>query len=100
MRLINSLTFYDEDETTMNKLICTHGMLTSEGSGRDLITMVKHWLELYHEEKVSCVVSVILHPVRPQTMLIQLFHDTFISLQKIPVCCQERERYVNIRHKR
>ena len=63
----------------------------NEGSGRDLIKMVNHRLQFYREKKVSCVVSVILHPDRPQTILIQLFHDTFILLQKIPVYCQKRE---------
>ena len=89
MRLLNFLALSDEDETTMNKLIFTPGLWTKKGLGRDLITMVNHWLQLYRETKVSCVVSVILHPGRPQTMLIQLFHETLISLQKIPVCRQE-----------
>ena len=39
---------------------------------------------------MSCVVSIILPPGRPQTMLIQLFHKNFISLQKMPVCWKER----------
>ena len=51
--------------------------------------MVNHWLEFYPEAKVSCVVSVIQHPGRPQTMFIQLFHDIFILLQKITVCQKE-----------
>ena len=51
---------------------------------------MKHRLEFYHEEKVSCVVSVIFHLGQPQTMLIQLFHETFILLHKIPVWRQER----------
>ena len=74
----------------MNKLICTPRLSLDEGLGRDLITMVNHRLELYCEAKVSFVVSVIFHPGRPQTIIIQLFHDTFISLQKIPFCWQER----------
>ena len=89
MILLNSSALSEKDDTKMNKLICTPGLSMNEGSGRDLITMLKHWLELYHESKVSCVVSVILHQVLPQTILIQLFHDTFISLQKIPVCWKE-----------
>ena len=89
MRLLNSPTLSNKYETRMNKLICTPGMWMNEGLGRDLITMMKHWFQFYREEKLSCVVSVILHPSRPQTMLIQLFHDTFISLQKISVCRQE-----------
>ena len=88
MRLLN-LALSDEDEITINKLIRTPGLSMNEGSGRDLITMVKCRLEFYREAKVSCVVSVILHPGRPQTILIQLLHDTFISLQKILVCWQE-----------
>ena len=90
MRLLNLLAFSYEDETTMNKLLFAPGMLMNEGSGRNLITMVKHRLEFYREAKVIFVVNVILHPGRPQTMLIQLFNDNFISLQKIPVCWQER----------
>ena len=42
MRLINSPSFSDEDETTMNKLIFTPGLSMNEGSVRDMITMVKH----------------------------------------------------------
>ena len=70
MRLINSLAFSDKDETTMNKLIHTPGLWINEGSERDFIAMVKHWLQFYREEKLSCVVSVIFHTGRPKTMLI------------------------------
>ena len=80
MRLLKSPALSDKDEITMNELICTPGMSTNKELVRDLITMVKHRLEFYHEAKVSFVVGVILHPGRPQTILIQLFHDTFISL--------------------
>ena len=52
--------------------------------------MVKHRLQFYCESKVSCVLSVILHPGIPQTMIIQLFHETFILLHKITVWRQER----------
>ena len=67
MRLINSPALSDKDETTMNKLIHTYGLSMNKGLVRDLITMVNHWLELYREAKVSCVVSVILHQGRPKT---------------------------------
>ena len=89
MILLNSAAFSDKNETTMNKLIRTPGLWMNKGSGRYFITVVKHWLKLYREEKLSCVVSVILYLGRPQTILIQLLHETFIPLQKIPVCQQE-----------
>ena len=82
MRLLNSPVLSDEDETTMNKLICTPGLWMNEGSGRDLLKMAKHWIQVYREAKVSCVVSVILHPGIPQTMLIQLFRDNSSCYRK------------------
>ena len=69
IRLLNAPAFSEEDETMMDKFNHTPQQYVNEGSGRELITMVKHWLEFYREAKVSYVVSTHLHidrsPISP-----------------------------------
>ena len=61
IRLLNTPALSEEDEIMMDKFNRTPHQYVNEGSGRDLITMVKHRLEFYREAKVSYVVSTHLH---------------------------------------
>ena len=61
IRLLNTPSLSEEDETMMDKFNCTPQQYVNNESGRGLIDMVKHWLEFYREAKVSYVVSTHLN---------------------------------------